>query len=508
MRADNLRRAPGWVTPDLIKRVLDIAAAPPPLPAPVEPVPTPRVKPKLIIVASRDESIKVPDWSEEEDARLRAAYQSGERIDLVAAKLGRSQKAAYSRAKKIGLAHPRAIKGGFITSPTWSAVEDALLTSLYGEIPTGQLPARIGRSKTAIFNRAHRLGLHHGYHRQFTRRELSALKIGFERGLAIADLAAAMGRKAFSLSKYATNHGYSFGRRPLLAAPIDLDGIITLEDLAKPLPPFRVAKSKSMRAVGRIGRYARVQALHEQDEFQLLAAIAFRRGIAAVDLSRAIGRDVGTVLQAIKRLGLKFGKRPPLAEALTRKVLTSLADPLLPLPELRSTRLKRERLEREARTKREKRAAAVHSLTVREATPRPARQAARRAPSPSPRRAPQARAHPNPDRAKTDRANKRRGDAVRRAVLAKAEALLDAGATTAISVHVRMAMRVAKQQRAEAARHSCPTEQAKMILQRRGRVVYSMAVHGGSPDRFFCSGLGQDATAEDIQREAARIRDV
>jgi hypothetical protein len=83
--------------------------------------------------------------------------------------------------------------------------------------------------------------------------------------------------------------------------------------------------------------------------------LAFDRGIAVVDLAHALGMTVETTLVHTKKAGFRFGARPPLAERLTLAVLQSLADPEVPLPELRSCRLKRERLARSAKLRRDKR---------------------------------------------------------------------------------------------------------------------------------------------------------
>lgn len=85
---------------------------------------------------------------------------------------------------------------------------------------------------------------------------------------------------------------------------------------------------------------------------------------------------------------------------------------------------------------------------------------------------------------------------VRQRVTRQAEARIAAGlaAAGAASAVVRFAQQALEVRHAETARLADPFEQAKVKLQRRGRVVYSMAVHGGRPDRFFVSGLGRDVT--------------
>jgi hypothetical protein len=279
--------------------------------------------------------------------------------------------------------------------------------------------------------------------------------------------------------------------------------------------------------------------------------LAFDRGIAVVDLAHALGMTVETTLVHTKKAGFRFGARPPLAERLTLAVLQSLADPEVPLPELRSCRLKRERLARSAKLRRDKRGdevarrraeraaaaeqrqaqreeakaevrrvrdaerdrrraekAALKSKPICEVKPaaicRPADQAPSREPAlPADQ---QARAHPNPDPASIDRANKRRADSVRRGILAKAEELLDAGKTSGrgTNVHVKMAMRAVEVQRAEQARLGCPIEQAKRTLQRRYAPVCSMAVYGGDADLFIV-GNRKNVTRDELLAMAARL---
>jgi hypothetical protein len=80
-----------------------------------------------------------------------------------------------------------------------------------------------------MFSRANLLGLIHGYIRPFSADETRALDLAFRHGIAIADLAAALDRKACSVSKYATNHGIRFGRRTRVTPTPTLDDILALD---------------------------------------------------------------------------------------------------------------------------------------------------------------------------------------------------------------------------------------------------------------------------------------
>lgn len=233
-----------------------------------------------------------------------------------------------------------------------------------------------------------------------------------------------------------------------------------------------------------------------------LFQIAADRGIAVVDLAHALGQPVPTLLVDLRKAGFYLGKRPPLADPLTRQKLLELANPNVPLPELRSARLKEERLQREAAAKRDRRV----QESSREVEHRTVRQAERRAAprEPAPSRLPEARAHPLPERAKIDIANKARSAAVRRAHTARAEAALDAGKTATRDIGLKIAMRQVQNQRAEQHRLGCPIEQAKRVLQRRYAPVCSMAVHGGDPN-LFQVGHRKDVSREELLAMAEKL---
>lgn len=229
------------------------------------------------------------EWSPEEDDRLRQAYANGERIDLVAGELHRTPLAARSRAEKIGLAGTHAAgRGGWATEPDWTEDEDATLRAHYGKVPTPELAERLGRSKAGLYNRAWTLGLEHGYHRIWSRDERKALQIAFDRGLAITDLAAALGRKAFSVSKYATNHDYDFGRRSLRQKPLSLDDILALADPAvacpparrQPTPKLRAAPKPEQRPSGKNPNPRTLNAYSAERKEQFLEALRARRTVS------------------------------------------------------------------------------------------------------------------------------------------------------------------------------------------------------------------------------------
>jgi hypothetical protein len=167
-------------------------------------------------------------WTPEEDALLTQAYHDGASLTPLRTRLGRTPCSIRWRAEYLKLRGTHIHRNGWRTSPDWSDADIATLKVEYGTTPTKQLATKLGRTKAAITTRAHTLGLVHGYCRPYSASDLAALDLAHRHGIAIADLANALGRKAFSVSKYATKHGYHFGRRPLQNPPPTLRDILAL----------------------------------------------------------------------------------------------------------------------------------------------------------------------------------------------------------------------------------------------------------------------------------------
>lgn len=163
-------------------------------------------------------------WTPEEDALLGKAYTEGTSLTPLRRQLGRTAGSLRHRAEYLGLRGLHANRNGWRIGPDWTEAEEARLRADYGRVPTKALAASIGRTKASITTRANVLGLVHGYIRPFSDDETRALDIAFRTGVSIADLAVALDRKPMSVSKYATNHGYQFGRRPRRA--VTLEGLL------------------------------------------------------------------------------------------------------------------------------------------------------------------------------------------------------------------------------------------------------------------------------------------
>jgi hypothetical protein len=168
------------------------------------------------------------NWIDEEDCLLRKAYAQGLSLTPLQTRLGRSNHSIRWRAEYLGLRGHHPNKNGFRQGPDWSEDDLATLREEYGRTPTPQLAKKLGRTKAAVFTRANVLGLQHGYIKSWDDGDHDALVIAFRNGIAIADLALALDRKAMSVSKYAKQHGFAFGRRPRLPFPPSKELILSL----------------------------------------------------------------------------------------------------------------------------------------------------------------------------------------------------------------------------------------------------------------------------------------
>ena len=168
-------------------------------------------------------------WTAEEDDLLRHCYATGASLTPLKEGLGRTTCSIRWRVKELGLQGTHAKTAGWRTEPVWTEAEEQILRDRYGKVKTRELAAELGRSRMATLNRAWHLGLKHGYWRPYTEDELRAYRIAFDEGVAIADLAIALERSAFTVSKYATDKlGLHFGRRPRRRPPLTLAEILEL----------------------------------------------------------------------------------------------------------------------------------------------------------------------------------------------------------------------------------------------------------------------------------------
>ncbi|WP_073977614.1 hypothetical protein [Erythrobacter donghaensis] len=167
-------------------------------------------------------------WLPEEDDLLRKAYETGTSLTALRLRLGRSQCSIRWRADYLGLRGTHAMANGFRGGPDWKDDELTFLRENYGRMSGAKLAECMGRTKAAVYTKANVLGLVHGYIRPWSQDEMEALRIAHDQGIAIADLAEALGRNPISVSKFATNHEFRFGRRSVREVKLTLQDILGL----------------------------------------------------------------------------------------------------------------------------------------------------------------------------------------------------------------------------------------------------------------------------------------
>lgn len=176
-------------------------------------------------------------WTAEEEDLLRLVYATGGSVARLAGRLGRSRSGVAWKVKDLGLQGTHEKTAGFRQGPVWTSEQDDILRANYGKMKTRELAVLLGRPGMGVFNRAWQLGVKHGYWRHYTEDEQRAFRIGYERGLSIADLAIAMDRQAMTVSKHATDKlGLHFGRRERRKPPLTLEEILALDPTAAPMP--------------------------------------------------------------------------------------------------------------------------------------------------------------------------------------------------------------------------------------------------------------------------------
>ena len=191
-------------------------------------------------------------WTAEEDDLLRATYASGDSRTPLRTRLARSASSINWRAKELDLqgTHPR--PNGWRTEPPWTEEDIAILRRDYGKIPTPQLATKLGRKKGGVFNKAHSLGLLHGYIRPFSADEDTAILIAHGTDISLTDLSEALRRDPAVVSKHAIRMGIPFSKRPVraprtrraLRSSFTLEEILLLGRAASPRPQAAVTASR------------------------------------------------------------------------------------------------------------------------------------------------------------------------------------------------------------------------------------------------------------------------
>lgn len=194
-------------------------------------------------------------WTGEEDDLFRHAYATGASLTPLRQRLGRGTCSIRYRAGELDLQGTHARPNGWRIEPAWSEVEILALRQGYGRVPTPELAHRLGRKKAGLYNKAHDLGLVHGYSRPFSADEDQAVRLARAHGISLSDLSDALGRDHAVVSKHAIRLGLPFADRPLRAprgprserATWTLPAILALADAPIPAAPTPGPQAPSAR---------------------------------------------------------------------------------------------------------------------------------------------------------------------------------------------------------------------------------------------------------------------
>jgi hypothetical protein len=152
-------------------------------------------------------------WIAEEDDLIRDAYRTTKSLTPLQTRLGRSRSAIANRARELRLHGTHQRPNGWRTEPVWTDEALDILRRHYGKVNTKELAARLGRKKSGVYQKAFDLGLEHGYHRAITDDDYRAIRIARDSGLSLTDLSAALGRDPAVVSKIAIRMGIPFATR-------------------------------------------------------------------------------------------------------------------------------------------------------------------------------------------------------------------------------------------------------------------------------------------------------
>jgi hypothetical protein len=225
MRSDNLRVAPPWITPDLVKRVLDIAMPVGGESMPIATVPTPGVKPRLAIVPkARTETPKPPVTHSRRPEEREAAITG-----------------PASTASPLRTTEPSSAGRGTPSAGTGAASH-----------PVDAAPARKLAREAWLANRA---AQRKAETEAWIEADRPAFQIAFDRGIAIADLARALRQHQATVLVHTKQAGFVFGRREPLADPLTLEQLLALADPGVPVPELRKVRLKRER----LARWAKIR---------------------------------------------------------------------------------------------------------------------------------------------------------------------------------------------------------------------------------------------------------
>lgn len=146
-------------------------------------------------------------WSGDEDELIRRAYANGDSLTPLVNLLGRTRTSICWRARAIGVAGTHKDKAGWRRGPDWSPEDEARLREAYGKVPMDELAAELGRAKRAIYTRAHLLGLKANYCDRFSADDDRLIREAVERRQPLQALCERLGRNIDSIQRRAKRLG-------------------------------------------------------------------------------------------------------------------------------------------------------------------------------------------------------------------------------------------------------------------------------------------------------------
>jgi len=250
-------------------------------------------------------------WTTMDDAIVRAAASAGLPDRPVARRLGRPEDQVRRRR--------RLIVGPRSSPRSYSTTEDELLRACWADSGDIEVLAReLGRSAGSLRLRAQNLGIHRPLRRRRWQRDEDAiLRDGYERALSCAQIADQLpGRSPGAVAARAGKLGIATYARVWL--PLDDQRLRTLVGEGLAVEPIAQALGRTPQALtmrarrldlvlasrGVAPRAGRPWTTAEDDVLRVNGALN------PAALASALGRSSSSVVERLRRLGLKTGRSP------------------------------------------------------------------------------------------------------------------------------------------------------------------------------------------------------
>lgn len=175
-------------------------------------------------------------WTDEDDAALRERY-GREPATGIAAALGRTTAAVYTRASLLGLRSD--LSRSLRPSRLWNADQDAEIRAAYRTETAESIGRRLGRTASQVHRRAVKIGAAET-RRAYTSEEVDAIRRLNAEGMSDSRIAARLGRDRHQVSHrrkamWLPSHAHGEQARALIAAALKMQcermGIVNPNDL-------------------------------------------------------------------------------------------------------------------------------------------------------------------------------------------------------------------------------------------------------------------------------------